>query len=125
MTMTRNLPRAAALVGITTALLLAASQAWAHAHLDSTTPAADSTVSSPKTIQAHFSKAIEFKLSNLKLTTSDGAVVPVMSKNDAKDPATLSIMPTAALKPGSYTVTWSAVSDDGHKAQGTFSFIVQ
>lgn len=125
MTMTKNLPRAAALVGITTSLLLATSQAWAHAKLDSTTPAADSTVSSPKTIQAHFSEAIESKLSSLKLATSDGAAVPVMSMNDAKDPATLSIMPNTALKPGAYKVTWSAVSDDGHKTQGTFSFTVQ
>ena len=104
---------------------MAASQAWAHAKLESTTPAADSAVSSPKTIQAHFSEAIETKLSSLKLTASDGASVPVMSMNDAKDPATLSIMPIAALKPGVYKVTWSAVSDDGHKMQGTFSFTVQ
>jgi methionine-rich copper-binding protein CopC len=125
MVTTKNLPRGAALVGIATSLLLAASQAWAHAKLESTTPAADSTVSSPKTIQAHFSEAIVTKLSSLKLGTSDGTAVPVMSMNDAKDPATLSIMPNAALKPGSYTVTWSAVSDDGHKTQGTFRFTVQ
>jgi methionine-rich copper-binding protein CopC len=117
--------RAAVLAGITTFFLLAASQAGAHAKLESTTPAADSTVSSPKSIQAHFSEAIEIKLSSLKLAMSDGAAVPVMSMNVAKDPSTLSIMPNSALKPGVYTVTWSVVSDDGHKTTGTFSFTVQ
>jgi methionine-rich copper-binding protein CopC len=122
---TKILRRTAVLTGIVTSLLLAAAQASAHAKLESTTPAADSTVGPPKTIQVHFSEAIETKLSSLKLAASDGTAVAVMSMNDAKDPATLSIMPNATLKPGAYKVTWSVVSDDGHKTQGTFRFTVQ
>lgn len=122
---TKILRRTAVLAGVACSFLFAGSQASAHAKLESTTPAADSTVGSPQTIQVHFSEAIETKLSSLKLTTSDGAAVPVMSMNDAKDPATLSIMPNATLKPGAYKVAWSAVSADGHKTQGTFGFTVQ
>jgi methionine-rich copper-binding protein CopC len=119
------LRRTAVLAGIAPLLLFMAFPANAHAKLVSTTPAADATVGSPAMIQVRFSEAIETKLSSLKLTTSDGAAVPVMSMNDAKDPATLSIMPNAALKPGAYKVAWSAVSADGHKTQGTFGFTVQ
>ena len=106
-------------------MLLAASQANAHAKLESTTPKAGSTVSSPKMIQVHFNEAIEVKLSRLKVTMSDGAAVSVMAMNNAKDPSTLSIMPNTTLKPGVYTAAWSIVSDDGHKKKGTFKFTVK
>lgn len=115
--------RATALVALGSLFL--ATAVSAHAKLIGTTPKADSTVSSPQLIQVHFNEAIETKLSSLTLAGSDGAAVAIMSMNDAKDPATLSIMPNAKLKPGAYKVTWKIVSDDGHKEQGTFSFTVQ
>src|ERR1039458_10539299 len=121
---TKALRRAAALAGIAATLLVAASQASAQAKLESTTPKAESTVSSPDMIMVHFSEGIKTKLSSLKLTMGDGTAVSVMSMNDTKDPATLSIMPNTTLKAGIYKVTWSVVSDDGHRTQGAFSFTV-
>jgi methionine-rich copper-binding protein CopC len=100
---TKTLRRAAALAGVAATLLVAASQASAQAKLES----------------------IKTMLSSLKLTMGDGTAVSVMSMNDTKDPATLSIMPNTTLKAGIYKVTWSVVSDDGHRTQGTFSFTVQ
>lgn len=120
-----RLCRAGAILGLAMSLSAVATLAEAHAKLESTTPSADSSVSSPKLIQVHFNEAVETKMSSIKLATSDGTAVPVMAMNDAKDPATLSIMPNAPLKAGLYKVTWSAVSDDGHKTQGSFSFTVQ
>jgi methionine-rich copper-binding protein CopC len=120
----QGLSRVWALTSIAISLVFGASLARAHAKLTSTTPAADSTVSSPKLIQVHFNEAVEVKMSTLKLATSDGTAVAAMAMNDAKDPATLSIMPVP-LKAGLYKVTWSAVTDDGHKVQGSFSFTVQ
>ena len=122
---TTVLPRAAKLAGVAATFVLAMSQAHAHAKLESTTPKADSTVSSPQLIQVHFSEAIEVKLSSLKLIASDGTEVSIMSMNEAKDPSTLSIMPNATLKPGVYTAAWSIVSDDGHKEKGSFKFNVK
>jgi len=84
---------AAVLAGITATLSMAAFQASAHAKLESTTPKANSSVSSPKSIEVHFSEGIETKLSSLKLAMNDGTAVSVMSMNDTRDPATLSIMP--------------------------------
>ena len=120
-----RLSRATAVLGLAMSLSTVASLAQAHAKLKSTTPAADSSVSSPKVIQVQFNEAVETKMSSIKLATSDGTVVAVMSMNDAKDPATLTVMPSEPLKAGLYKVTWSAVTDDGHKTQGTFSFTVQ
>ena len=117
--------RAGTMASVATTMVLIAAQASAHAKLESTTPVANATVSSPKSIEVHFSEAIEIKMSSLKLTMSDGSAVPVMPMNNAKDPATLSIMPDAALKPGIYRVIWSVVSDDGHKTRGVFSFTVR
>jgi copper resistance protein C len=113
--------------GITVAAagLLMAFQVSAHAKLESTTPKADATVSSPKLIQVHFSEAIETKLSALTLAGSDGKAISIMSMNEAKEPATLSIMPNATLAPGKYKATWKVVSDDGHKTKGAFSFTVK
>ena len=122
---TTILPRAAALAAVAATLMLAMSQANAHAKLESTTPKAGSTVGSPQMIQVHFNEAIEVKLSTLKLVASDGTDVPIMNMNDAKDPATLSIMPNMTLKPGVYTAAWSIVSDDGHKETGSFKFTVK
>ncbi len=121
----QRLYRATALTGLALSLGSVASLAQAHAKVESTLPAADSSVSSPKLIQVHFNEAVETKMSSIKLAASDGTAVSIMSMNEAKDPATLSSMPNAPLKAGLYRVTWSAVSDDGHKTQGTFSFTVQ
>jgi copper resistance protein C len=121
----QGLSRVGALASIAISFVVGASLASAHAKLTSTTPVADSTVSSPKSIQVHFNEAVEVKMSSLKLATADGTTVAAMAMNDAKDPATLSIMPNMPLKAGTYKVTWSAVTDDGHKVQGSFNFTVQ
>lgn len=117
--------RAGILASVAATMVLLNAQANAHAKVASTKPTASSTVSSPQVIQVRFNEAIEARLSSLRLTASDGSTVPVKSMNDAKDPATLSIMPKTALKPGLYTATWSAVTDDGHKTHGVFSFTVR
>jgi methionine-rich copper-binding protein CopC len=121
----KTLRRAAALACIAATLLIAASQANAQAKLESTSPKADSTVISPSMIMVHFSDGIKTTLSSVNLTMGDGTAVSVMSMNDTKDPATLSIMPYTTLKAAIYIVTWSAVSNDGHKTHGKFSFTVQ
>jgi methionine-rich copper-binding protein CopC len=117
--------RTAKPAGVAVAFMLVIFQANAHAKLESTTPKADSTVSSPQMIQVHFNEAIEVKLSSLRLVSSDGTEVSIMSMNEAKDPSTLSIMPNSKLKAGVYTASWSIVSDDGHKEAGSFKFTVQ
>jgi copper resistance protein C len=106
-------------------VLLWAVQAQAHARLVTASPAPDATVAAPKMIQLQFNTELARKFSMFKLTDTDGNAVALMVM-DSKDPKTLLAMPTAALGPGLYTVSWSAVStDDGHKTSGTYSFTVQ
>jgi methionine-rich copper-binding protein CopC len=112
-------------VGTIVCMGLGTSSAIAHAALESSIPAANSTVSPPTLIQVRFSEALEMKLSSLKLSSSDGIVIAVKPMNDAGKPATLSVRPTTALKAGQYTVTWSVVAEDSHHTHGSFSFMVQ
>jgi hypothetical protein len=107
------------------ALVLGVGQAQAHAKLVSSDPAPDATVSALKLIQLHFSEAIARKFSSLRLTNTHGNVVAIMAMT-AADAKSLSVMPDAALAPGLYTISWTAVAtDDGHKTMGTFSFKVK
>jgi methionine-rich copper-binding protein CopC len=117
--------RTAVWIGSAASCLLAASQAVAHAKLEAATPAADSTVDAPKVIQLHFSEAVEASLSRLKLAAGGDIAIAIVPMKDTKDPTTLSIRPIAALKPGTYTVTWSVVADDGHRTRGTYTFTVR
>jgi copper resistance protein C len=104
--------------------LCASQQASAHAALQSSTPAADSTVGSPKNIELHFSEALAPKLTRITLKSADGATQPI-TPIQSTDPATVTFMPNTSLTKGQYTVSWSVVADDGHKTQGSFNFTVQ
>ena len=112
-------------VGATACLALGTSSAVAHAAIQSSVPAANTTVSSPKLIQIRFSEALEAKLSSLKLTSSDGTIIAAKPMIDPAEPATLAVMPATVLRAGQYTVTWNVVSEDSHHTHGSFSFTVQ
>jgi hypothetical protein len=104
--------------------LLAASSVFAHAHLKSQTPAADSTVAAPTELRLVFSEGVEATFT--KVTVSkDGADVPVKSlATEGSDKKTLVVTPAAPLTPGAYKVEWHAVSVDTHKSEGAYSFKV-
>jgi methionine-rich copper-binding protein CopC len=118
--------RVAALpVGLLCLIVLCGQQAGAHAKLLASVPAGNSTVASPSLIELHFNEAIEVKLSSLKLAGGDGKEVPVKPSSAAVDAKTLAVAPAAPLAAGSYTVSWSVVSDDGHRQKGTIRFTVR
>ncbi len=101
-----------------------AGPAFAHAHLLSATPAADSMAMPPPTeLRLKFSEGLELKFTTVKLTGPDKALVKTgPAKLDSGD-NTLLIVPLAApLADGTYTVDWQALSTDGHKTKGSYSF---
>ncbi|KAA0945639.1 MULTISPECIES: copper homeostasis periplasmic binding protein CopC [unclassified Pseudomonas] len=106
------------------ASLLGASAAFAHAHLKSATPAADSTVAAPKDVRLTFSEGIEATFTNVSLS-KDGTEVAVkgLETPDA-DKKVLVVTPAAPLAAGTYKVEWHAVSVDTHKSEGRYSFKV-
>jgi methionine-rich copper-binding protein CopC len=103
------------------ALLLAASQAAAHAHLVTSNPAQSATVAAPKQIVLRFSEKLQPKFSGFDLSTG-GAPVPVKAKI-AKD--TMVGTPARPLKAGAYQVKWHAVTPDTHRMEGLYNFTVR
>ncbi|AZC50100.1 copper homeostasis periplasmic binding protein CopC [Pseudomonas chlororaphis] len=110
----------------TSALLasLAASSAFAHAHLQSQVPAADSTVSAPSELRLVFSEGVEATFTKVSLS-KDGAAVAVKAlATEGADKKTLIVTPAAPLAAGAYKVEWHAVSVDTHTSEGSYSFKV-
>lgn len=111
------------------ASLTMASNASAHAHLESQLPAADSTVSTPKELRLQFSEGVEEKFTKVSITSTAASgktmVEPVPGiATDRTDKKVLIVTPAAPLAAGEYKVEWHAVSVDTHKSEGSYSFSV-
>jgi methionine-rich copper-binding protein CopC len=104
-----------------------ASQAFAHAHLQSATPAMDSTVkASPAELDLKFSEGLNIKFSGIAVTGPDGKDVKTGdAKLSAGDDTMLVVPVSGTLPAGVYTVKWHALSTDGHKTNGNYSFTVK
>jgi copper resistance protein C len=104
-----------------------ASQAFAHAHLKSAVPAADGAVStSPVELDLTFSEGLNLKFSGVKVSGPYKAVVTTgAAKLKAGDDTTLIVPVSGTLAPGAYIVEWHALSSDGHKTSGSYTFTVK
>ena len=102
--------------------MMLTGQLFAHAKLQSTTPAADAQLPvAPKALTLSFNEKV--RLAVLTLTV-DGKDVPVTVDRSAPAAAQV-IVALPALAAGKYVVQWSALSvDDGHVSKGTFAFAV-
>ena len=105
------------------------SLAFAHAHLESQLPVADSTVTAPKELRLRFSEGIEEKFTKVSITSTapSGKTMVEAVPDIATDPAdnkTLIVTPVAPLAAGQYKIEWHAVSVDTHKSEGSYSFTV-
>ena len=106
--------------------LLTAAQAQAHAKLVSSTPAEGAIVAAPKVLVLKFSEKLQPKFSGVVLTMpsmNDTAMATKVSV--AKDGVTMTATPTQPLAPGTYTVSWHAVTADTHKMEGKLNFTVR
>lgn len=104
--------------------LLGASTAFAHAHLKSATPAADSHVAAPKDLRLNFSEGVEATFTKVSLS-KDGTELAIKGlATEGADQKVLVVTPAAPLTNGTYTVQWHAVSVDTHKSQGSYRFTV-
>jgi len=108
------------------AFTFAATSAFAHAQLQTATPAVGSTVASPNEIQLHFSEGVEPRFSGVTLTAANGSTAPLGSPKAEGAGKDILVVPVAKpLSPGAYTVHWHAVSVDTHHTQGDFQFTVK
>jgi methionine-rich copper-binding protein CopC len=106
---------------MTLALMFAAA-AEGHAKLRASVPAADAQLAAPpKTLTLTFSESA--RIAVLTLATQ-GKPIALKFDRAAAAAAEVSIA-LPELAPGTYQVTWSAISaDDGHVSKGSFSFSV-
>jgi copper resistance protein C len=107
------------------AAILAAPGVSAHAFLDHASPAVGSSVPvAPAAVTMWFTQQLEPAFTTATVTDKSGNDVDNgAAEVDAKDPTELRV-PLKALPPGTYTVTWHALSVDTHTTQGHFTFEV-
>ena len=106
------------------ASLLGASAAFAHAHLKSSEPAADSSGAAPKELRLTFSEGVEATFTKVSLS-KDGTEVAIKGlQTQGAGKKVLVVTPAAPLAAGNYKVVWNAVSVDTHKSNGEYSFKV-
>ncbi len=97
--------------------------AFAHAHLLSSTPAANATVHGPDVaFELRFNSRVDGRHSVLTLVTADGRTEPLAVGNQS---AESNLNAHATLKPGSYTLRWQALATDGHITRGEIPFTVR
>ncbi len=117
-TLTRSSLAAAAVIGL-------AGQAFAHAHLTSSSPADKAAVAaSPTELDLSFSEALNLKFSGLTITGAGNVSVetgdPMLMQGDM----VLMVPVSQTLAAGTYRVEWHVLSTDGHKTSGSYSFTV-
>lgn len=108
------------------AAISVANPVFAHSQLVQSSPAANATLQAgPKTISLTFSEKVVPAFSKLTVTMpAHGMDVPVKSAV-SPDGKRIIGTPSSALTKGSYKVTWTAASADGHKMSGTLDFTVE
>ncbi len=115
--------RRSVVVAMLTALgsALIAGPAQAHSKLDSSVPAAGSTVDTPLTlIELTFNQEIGAEFANVGLTDSGGTSwAAQVSKVEGK---TVRVAVSPTMPPQQYTVAYRVVSDDGHPITGSYEF---
>jgi methionine-rich copper-binding protein CopC len=102
-----------------------------HVHLEKSQPGANDTLTTPpKSITLWFSEAPELAVTTVQMAGTDKKHLSM----DAPKRGTKAMGPGGdaaivvgikeAPKPGTYKVTWKTMSDDGHPADGSFTFVV-
>lgn len=118
--MTRFILSALALAGL-------ASPALAHAQLTMATPAVDAVIAtSPTELDLTFSEALTLAFTGASLDGPGPARHPTAQAFLAPgNEKTLVVPLPTPLSPGTYTVSWHSLSQDGHKSHGTYRFTLE
>lgn len=106
------------------AALTLATPALAHTKLVKSTPAADATVTSPKTITLTFNERLVPAFSKFELAMpAHGMAIPVRTALSADGKQIVGTVGSPLTK-GDYKISWTAAGADGHKMTGTVAFKV-
>jgi methionine-rich copper-binding protein CopC len=111
------------LAGLLT-LVASSHNAFAHSFPDKTIPAPASVVAeAPSQLTMHFDNQFNPSSSKVRVLNESGDVMSSATEASA-DHRTLSAE-LKPLAPGQYFVKWSALSQDGERTMGAFSFTVK
>ncbi len=103
-------------------MLGAPSTAFAHAALQSSTPASNSVLEqAPTAIVLDFDDAIEVAVASIQLFDSDAHTIATGAPRHGDDDSVLTAS-VPVLPDGLYAVIWRVTSADGHPVDGSFSF---
>jgi copper resistance protein C len=107
------------------AVTLAVQAASAHAFLDHASPAVGSSLpTAPAAVTMWFTQQLEPAFTTATVSDKSGNRVDTgPAKVDANDRTELRV-PLKPLGPGTYTVSWHALSVDTHTTTGHFNFTV-
>lgn len=117
--------RIVAVAALSAAIPATMFAAWFHLALKRSVPADKSVVATaPTELKLYFSERPEVAVT--KIVLLDGKdTIPVAKPTMAKaDTAPLIAKIAKAIGPGSYTVNWRTMGDDGHAVTGAFRFTV-
>ncbi len=116
----------AVLVALTLALAFAVTDAFAHAFLVRSSPAARATLARPpERVHLWFNERLEPAYSRASVWDTGGKQVDAADgAGDVAEPTRLTVG-VPALKPGTYTVKFRVLSVDGHLVESQFPFTVR
>lgn len=104
----------------------AVSPALAHAKLENSEPKANSTLeAAPKLIRLQFNETLEPAFSTIKLSDAANTDIALSKTEIDKADTKAMVANVPPLRSGEYLVQWSAMTRDGHKRKGQFSFKVK
>ena len=105
-------------------LLAMSGPGHAHSWLLSSTPAANAVVMSPRSLHLAFGEKVERELTGATVKCS-GMELVVPGETVASPDGKVVEMVLPELPKGGCTVHWHAVSVDGHRTTGEFTFTVR
>ncbi len=95
--------------------------AFAHAHLEKSTPADKSSAVAPKMVMLEFEEPVKVtSITVQKVAVKDAKKLGPLPK----EPVAMIHVDAPKLDPGAYVIKWRAVGDDSHIVSGTVHFTV-
>lgn len=100
------------------------ADATLHTRLESSTPAADSTLRSPiETVVLTFNNPVQSALSSAVIDLAAGDSIVLQMRSDPADEMTL-LADAVPLPAGPTRLRWTTAAADGHRVNGSFTFTV-
>ena len=97
-----------------------------HAFPDHSDPRVGSAINvSPPRARVWFDSELEGEFSEIRVENADSERVDKGDGHVDESDAKLLEVDLPPLKPGIYRVTWTAVSRDGHRTEGSYTFTVK